>query len=91
MTFPHPQPRQDEYGQEDIPSRGSVIGDFFKWTINITDDRNAKDNMNPAKNRTFSALVHNFEVSELVSARVDIVNARRVSLIAAKQILQSRN
>ncbi|MES2787997.1 MAG: hypothetical protein V4719_00140 [Planctomycetota bacterium] len=91
MTFPHPQSRQDEYGQEDIPSRASVIGDFFKWTINITDDRNTKDNMNPAKNRTFSALVHDIEVSELVSVRVDIVNARRDSLIMAKQILQLRD
>src|SRR4029078_12040288 len=60
MAFPHPQSGQDEQRYEHISSRGGVIGDLFKWTIDISDDRNAQDEMRPAKNRAFGALGHGF-------------------------------
>src|ERR1700687_2544146 len=58
MAFPHPQSRKDNYRHEDKPSSGCVVGDLFKRTINITAYRNAKDNVNPANDRTFGGLFH---------------------------------
>src|SRR6266481_4928123 len=58
MAFPHPQSRKDNYRHEDKPSSGGVVWDLFKRTINIPDYRNAKDNVNPSKNRTFGGLFH---------------------------------
>jgi len=58
MAFPHPKPRQENYWKEDKPNRGGIVWNLFKRTLNITDDRNAKDDVNPAKNRTFGGLTH---------------------------------
>ena len=58
MAFPHPKSRKDHDRKEDKPNSGGVLGNFFKRTINITEYRNAKDDVNPAKNRSFDALVH---------------------------------
>ena len=52
MAFPHPKSRKDNYRKEDKPNSGGVVWNFFKRTINITECRSAKDNVNPAKNRT---------------------------------------
>jgi hypothetical protein len=51
MAFPHPQSRKDHYRKEDIPSCGGIVWKFFKRTINITEYRNGKDDVNPTKNR----------------------------------------
>src|SRR6266849_1326407 len=58
MAFPHPQSRKDNYRHEDKPSSGGIVWDLFKRTINITEYRNAKDNVNPANDRTFGGLFH---------------------------------
>ena len=58
MAFPHPKSRKDHYRNDDKPNPVGVLWNFFKRTINITEYRNAKDDVNPAKNRTFDALVH---------------------------------
>jgi hypothetical protein len=58
VALPHPQSRKDHYGEEDKPSCRGIVWKFFKRTINIAEYRNAKDDVNPAKNRTFGALVH---------------------------------
>ena len=58
MAFPHPQSRKDHYRKEDKPSCGGVAWKFFKRTIDVTEYRNTKDDVNPAKNRTLRALVH---------------------------------
>jgi hypothetical protein len=60
MAFPHPQSRKDHYRKEDKPGYGGIVGKFFKRTINITEYRNAEDDVNPAKNPTFGALVHDW-------------------------------
>ena len=52
MAFPHPKSRKDKYRKEDKPNSGGVLWNFLKRTINITEDRNAKDNVNAAKNRS---------------------------------------
>src|SRR5882724_9554769 len=58
MAFPHPQPRKDHYRKEDKASCGGIAWKFFKRTINITEYRNAKDEVNPAKNRTLGGSLH---------------------------------
>src|SRR5260370_4654793 len=58
MAFPHPQSRKDHYRKEDIPSWGGIARKFFKRTINITEYRNAKDDVNPAKNRALGGIIH---------------------------------
>src|SRR6266852_2296674 len=58
MAFPHPKSRKDNYRNEDKPNSGGVVGNFFKRTINITEYRNAKDDVNPAKNRQLGGIFH---------------------------------
>src|SRR5437660_788457 len=58
MAFPHPQSRKDHYRKEDKPSCGGIVWKFVKRTINITEYRNGKDNVNPAKDRTFGDIFH---------------------------------
>src|ERR1700704_3266812 len=65
MAFPHPKSRKDKYRKEDKPNSGGAIWNFFKRTINITEYRNAKDDVNPAKNRTFGGIFHDYVVLHL--------------------------
>ena len=58
MAFPHPQSRKDHYRKEYIPGGGSIVWKFFKRTINITEYRDAKDDVNPAENRTLGGSIH---------------------------------
>ena len=58
MAFPHPQSRKGEDWKEDKPNRGDVVWDLFEGAINVTDYRNAKDEVNRTKNRTFGALAN---------------------------------
>ena len=72
MAFPHPESRQANYRNSDVPNNGSVVWELFKRTIDITDDRNAKGDVNPAKNRALGALVHSVAMSDFVTARDEI-------------------
>src|SRR5580700_7262144 len=56
MAFPHPQSRKNKRRNEDKPSGGGVVWNLVKRAINVSEDRNAKDEVNPAKNRTCSSL-----------------------------------
>ena len=58
MALPHPQSRKDHYRKEDKPGRESIVRKFFKRTVDIAEYRNTEDNVNPAKNQTLGALVH---------------------------------
>src|SRR5258707_8512045 len=58
VTFPHPQSRKKQYRKKDIPNRGGVIWSVRRRIINVTEYRDAKDNVNPAIDRTFSGLFH---------------------------------
>ena len=66
MAFPHPKSRKDHYRNGDVPNNGGVIWKFFKRTVNITDYWNAKDDVNPAKNRTFGGFSHDWFVNAFV-------------------------
>jgi hypothetical protein len=58
MAFPHPKSRKENDRKGNISNHGSVIWEFLERTINISDYRDAKDDMNPAKNRTFDGVIH---------------------------------
>jgi hypothetical protein len=63
MASPHPKSRKDNYRNGDIPNDRSVIWKFFKRTINIANYRNAKEDVDRAKNRTFSGISHDWFVN----------------------------
>jgi hypothetical protein len=52
MAFPHPQASKDHDRKKNIPGWRSIAWKFFKRTIDVTHDRNGKDEVNPAKNGT---------------------------------------
>ena len=54
MALPHPQSRKDHDRKKDKPGTEGVVWKFFKRTVNVTEYRNAKDDVNPAKNRCVS-------------------------------------
>src|SRR5579872_3341334 len=58
VAFPHPQSRKDHYRNEDKPGPEGVVGKLFKRTIDVTEYRNGKNDVNPAKNRPFGAFFH---------------------------------
>src|SRR5262249_22513900 len=58
MALPHPQPRKGNYRSSHIPNNGGVVWKLFKRTIDVTDYRNGKDNVYPAKNRTFGGIAN---------------------------------
>jgi hypothetical protein len=58
VAFPHPQSRKDHYRKEDKPSCGGIAWNLFKRTVNITEYRNAEEEMNPAKNPTLGRITH---------------------------------
>src|SRR5208282_5458048 len=58
VAFPHPQPRKEQDRKNDIANREGVVWSIRRRIINVTEYRNAKDNVNPAKNRTFSRFFH---------------------------------
>jgi hypothetical protein len=58
MAFPPPQSQKDKYWDEDKPSTGSIVWNLVKQTEDVTDYRNGKDEVNPAKSRTFGGIFH---------------------------------
>jgi hypothetical protein len=62
MAFPHPQSRKENRRKGDIADDGSVIGKVFERAVNISDYRDAEDDVDPAQNRTFDGVAHNWFV-----------------------------
>src|SRR5882762_2838585 len=56
VAFPHP--RKEQNRKKDIPNSGGVVWSVRRRIINVTEYRNAKDNVNPAIDRTFGGLFH---------------------------------
>src|SRR5277367_721182 len=52
MPFPHPQSRKNHDRNEDKPGLEGVAWQFVKGTVNITEYRDGKNDVNPAKNRS---------------------------------------
>jgi hypothetical protein len=57
MAFPHPKSRKDNYRKEEKPNSGGALLNFRRLTINVTEYRIAKDDVNPATNRMLVALL----------------------------------
>src|SRR5712671_3173489 len=52
----HPDPRKDNYRDEDKPNSARILLDFRWHAINVTEYRNGDDEVNPTKNRTFGGI-----------------------------------
>jgi hypothetical protein len=50
MAFPHPQSRKNNHRKSDIPNDRGIVWKLFEGTIDVTDYRDAEDDVNPAKN-----------------------------------------
>src|SRR6185437_998779 len=64
MSLPHPQSGKDHERKEDKPSRRGIAWKFVKRTIDITEYRNGKDEVNPAKNRTLGGITDHGRLRE---------------------------
>jgi len=49
MAFPHPKARKEQYRKKEIPNTGGVVVSIRGRIINVTEYRNATDDVNPAK------------------------------------------
>jgi len=67
MAFPHPQSGKDPYWQEDKASSERIVWKFFKRIVDITEYRNAEEDVNPAKNPTFVGFLHDQFVPPMLS------------------------
>jgi hypothetical protein len=95
MAFPHPKSRKEHYRNDDKPNTGGVLWNFFKRTINITEYRNAEDEVNPAKNRTFGGIFHDEFVLHLSATLRHLVwpsfeLCRQISVYPRQDLLQGR-
>src|SRR5215467_14907416 len=60
VAFPHPESRNDHYRYENIPSGCGVLWNLVKGAVDIAENRNAEDEVNPAENCTREASIHRF-------------------------------
>src|SRR5262249_47053989 len=70
MTFPHPQSRKHNCRKCDISNNGSIVWEFFKWTVNVADYRNSKDDVDRAKDRTFGSISHSIPFRREFAANI---------------------
>jgi len=63
MAFPHPQSRKHHHGNEDIPGLEGVVWKLFKRAIDVTEDWDGTDDVNPAKNCTRDASVRDVRLT----------------------------
>ena len=62
MAFPHQKSRQKNDRKEDKPKNRGVLLNLLSRTINVTEYRKAKADVNPAKHRTFGGISHDWFV-----------------------------
>src|SRR5438067_934208 len=70
MAFPHPQSRKDNYRKGHKANNGGVVWKLFKGTINVTDYRNAEDDVNRAENRMFGVVSHSIPFHREFAAHI---------------------
>ena len=58
MPLPHPKSRDDEQRKKHKPGRRRVVWNLIKRPVNVPDNRNAKDDVNPPKDCALGAVVH---------------------------------
>ena len=60
VAFPHPKSRKQQHRKKDIPDTGRVVVSIRRRIINVAEYRNATDDVNPAKNRSFGRFFHHW-------------------------------
>jgi len=73
------------------PSVGSEAVMEKSRTINITEYRNAKDDVNPAKNRTFGGIIHDWFVNLFIGGTASFTPAQRPNSAGAGEQHSSAN
>src|SRR5579862_5130682 len=63
MAFPHPQSRQNHGRNKDIARLEGVARKLVERAINIAEDRNAENDVNPAENRAREASIRDVRCS----------------------------
>jgi hypothetical protein len=58
MAFPHPQSRNDNHRKGDVPNNRGIVWKLLEGAVNVTDYRNAEEDVNPAENRTSGGISH---------------------------------
>lgn len=58
MTLPHPQARKDHYGKKDIPGGERVLGNLVKRAVDVANDWNGQNEVNPANDYALDAWLH---------------------------------
>jgi hypothetical protein len=58
MTLPHPQARKDHCGKKDIPGGERVLGNLVKRAVDVANDWNGQNEVNPAKDYALDAWLH---------------------------------
>jgi len=49
LAFPHPEAGDDKGGEENETCWDGVLGDVFERTVDVADDWDAEDEVNPAE------------------------------------------
>jgi hypothetical protein len=58
ITLPHPQTREQNNRKVEIPEKGNVLHGFLRRPINVSNYKQAKDDVNPPEDRSFGVGVH---------------------------------
>src|SRR5574338_177639 len=70
MAFPHPQSRKSNHRKRDISNNWRVVRKLFKRAVNVTDNRNAEEDVNPAENRTLPGISHSIPFLRKFAAHI---------------------
>src|SRR5215210_7785743 len=82
MALPHPQSGKDNHRNKDKAEHADVLLNFRRRTINVAQDRKAKDDVNPAKNQSFGGISHHRALFHRGSASYIFQPSTRGSWIA---------
>jgi hypothetical protein len=58
VSFPHPEAGQEHDRDDDITNTAGILWKVLKRAIDVSDNRNAEDNVNGAKDGTFGGGFH---------------------------------
>src|SRR6478735_11197117 len=70
MTFPHPETGEKHHGKEHVAGRGRVVRKHLERAVDVADDRNGADEVDPAEDGTFGGLCHVGLCSQSIRVRV---------------------
>ncbi len=77
MAFPHQQSRKEKHRNDEELKDGGILLHLRWWTVNVTENRKAKEDVNPAKNRALGALGHGVVMGKVVPISVTFPREQR--------------